>query len=473
MGNPVQSTFAGDFPAPMRCSVCGSLLERQGKKRCCHTGRVETASTIHFDSGDTSNNVPQSAVDQAVATAEPPRELPFRKKVTRNMRWLPAYAWQRVARRTPSGSVHLMIVLADHFEPSTVPDEGFWMECRPDVVRAPQDEQERRVESWCREYPLAFSTYRDHEDRPFVHTYFYPAEQYDKVLLQHLGSLCKAGWGELETHLHHGTSDPDTEENTHRQLLEFRNTLASEHGGLCYLDGTGPPRYAFVHGNYALANSAGGINCGVDSEMQVLAETGCYADLTLPPGPFYQTHVAKINSLYECSAPLSRRGAHRSGRDLEVGRRPEIFPLIIEGPLMLNFAGLGNRLIKVENGTLSTRNPPGLRRLKLWKQAAIAVKGRPDWLFIKLQCHGMDPRDREFMLGEPMRLFLRELIENAQQRSETIHFVSAREMVNIILAACDGREGNPGDYRDYRLKRFRNDSGDPKQGDAATIVIKN
>jgi len=36
-----------------------------------------------------------------------------------------------------------------------------------------------------------------------------------------------------------------------------------------------------------------------------------------------------------------------------------------------------------------------------------------------------------------------------------LHFVSAREMVNIILAACDGREGNPGDYRDYRLKPIR------------------
>ena len=27
-------------------------------------------------------------------------------------------------------------------------------------------------------------------------------------------------------------------------------------------------------------------------------------------------------------------------------------------------------------------------------------------------------------------------------------------MANIILAACDGREGNPGDYRDYRFKRI-------------------
>jgi len=27
-----------------------------------------------------------------------------------------------------------------------------------------------------------------------------------------------------------------------------------------------------------------------------------------------------------------------------------------------------------------------------------------------------------------------------------------REMVNIILAACDSRKGNPGEYRDYRFR---------------------
>jgi len=27
-------------------------------------------------------------------------------------------------------------------------------------------------------------------------------------------------------------------------------------------------------------------------------------------------------------------------------------------------------------------------------------------------------------------------------------------MTNILLAACDGRGGNPGDYRDYRFQRL-------------------
>jgi hypothetical protein len=414
---------------------------------------------------NTDHGIGQDAVQQPVVMPSPVRvEMPLRWKVSLTMRWFPDYAWQRVIRRIPRGRVHLIIAVADHFEPSIVPGDG--------SARAPYDEQERRLEHWCREYPITFDGWRDNEGRPLVHTYFYPAEQYEKGLLQRLSSLCQAGWGEIETHLHHGTKSPDTELNTRRELLKFRDLIAVEHGGLCYLDGIGTPRYAFVHGNYALANSADGRNCGVDSEIQVLSETGCYADFTLPPGPYARTHVPKVNSLYECSLPLDCRCAHHRGRDLKRGRPPGTFPLIIEGPLMLKFAPPEGRLIRLENGNLTARNPPDLHRLKLWKKAAVAVKGCPDWLFVKLQCHGMDPRDHEVMLGGAMDKFLRELIEGAPQRSETLHFVTAREMVNIILAACDGRDGNPGEYRDYRLKRRRAAPPQSLSDDAEKLVLE-
>ena len=57
------------------------------------------------------------------------------------------------------------------------------------------------------------------------------------------------------------------------------------------------------------------------------------------------------------------------------------------------------------------------------------------------------------------------------QRDEILHFVSAREMVNIMLAACDGREGNPGEYRDYRFKRLRATSPE-RTLDVASAVVK-
>ena len=58
------------------------------------------------------------------------------------------------------------------------------------------------------------------------------------------------------------------------------------------------------------------------------------------------------------------------------------------------------------------------------------------------------------LLGEPMRAFHRSLDELARDDERLqIHYVTAREMVNIVHAAEDGCEGQPGDYRDYRYQR--------------------
>jgi len=386
----------------------------------------------------------------------------LRQKFTYGARLLPNYAWQKITRRLPRGPVHLVIALADHFEPSIVPENV--------LLRAPYEEQERRLEFWCREYPRCAEAWRDHDGYPFVHTYFYPAEQYDRRLIQQLAEHCDGGWGEIEIHLHHGIPAPDTAQNTRRQLQEFRDVLASDHGCLSYVDGSGPPKYAFGHGNFALANCAGGRFCGVDDEMQILADTGCYADLTLPTASFHPAQIAKINSLYECALPLGQRAPHRRGRDLERGQSPEVFPLIVQGPVMLHFFPSRSRRVGIENGAITRRNPLSLPRLRLWKQAGISVRGRPDWLFIKLHCHSMDPTQQDAVLGDAMRNFLRELVGGAEQRGEILHFVSAREMVNIILAACDGREGNPGEYRDYRFKRIRATPSESTLGSAQTMV---
>jgi hypothetical protein len=384
------------------------------------------------------------------------------QKLAYGFRVVPCYTWQKLTRRVPQGRVHLIIALADHFELSIVPENG--------MLRAPYEEQERRLEFWCQEYPRLADAWRDSAGRPFAHTYFCPAEQYDRHLIQRLSEHCQAGWGEVEIHLHHGIPAPDSAENTRRMLVEFRDKLASDHGCLSYVNGSGSPKYAFVHGNFALANSANGRFCGVDDEMQVLADTGCYADLTLPSAPFHPAQIAKINSLYECTLPLSERAPHRLGRDLERGRSPNVFPLMVQGPLLPCFFSPGFGKAGIENGAITRRNPLSISRLRLWKRAAISVRGRPDWLFIKLHCHGMDPTQQDAVIGAPMREFLRELVEGAEQRGEILHFVSAREMVNVILAACDGREGNPSEYRDYRLQRTRTRAPELAVGDARAVV---
>ena len=342
--------------------------------------------------------------------------------------------------------MHLIISLADHFEPSNVPGHN--------AGYAPPEVQDRRVETWCRQYPVSFEAFRDSEGRQFVHTYFYPAEQYDAGRVERLAELCRTGWGEIEIHLHHGIDEPATAESTRQQLVSFRDALAFRHGCLSYEDGGGTPRYAFVHGNYALANCAGGFACGVDSEMQVLAETGCYVDMTFPASTFHAAQIAKLNALYECRLPFGERAPQRRGRALEVGRSVTRLPFIVQGAWMLDFDGFARSgRGRIENSSISHVKLPSFGRLDLWKKAAISVRRRPDWLFIKLHTHGMDPQDTETLLGRPMQEFLAALIREAPARREILHFVSAREMANIILATCDGREGDPGDFRDYRYKR--------------------
>ena len=52
----------------------------------------------------------------------------------------------------------------------------------------------------------------------------------------------------------------------------------------------------------------------------------------------------------------------------------------------------------------------------------------------------------------PCGSLLADLIDGAAERKEILHFVSAREMANIILAEPYGRVCNPGDDRDYRYQ---------------------
>jgi len=386
------------------------------------------------------------------------------KKIAYARKVLPGGTWRTLSApvREP---VHLIMAVADHFEPAIDPSGG--------QKRVPRSEQERRLEWWSREYPRAAERWRDHDVRPFVHTYFYPAEQYDEGLLDILAEHCRSGWGETEVHLHHGIPHADTAENTRRVLTEFRDRLAFRHRCLSFEEGSEQPRYCFVHGNFALANSAGGRFCGVDSEMQVLAETGCYADFTLPTGVLHPAQTAKINSLYECGGELEQAAPHRTGIDLTAGRAPRIFPLIVQGPLLTDLARSWRAFRPMfETGAITAPNPMTLERLALWKRARIHVAGRPDWLFIKLHCHSMDPTQKDAVIGGAFQQFLEALVGGAGARKETLHFVSAREMANIILAACEGKDGNPGEYRDYRYKRLRDMPAVAEKSDSLPVTVK-
>lgn len=370
----------------------------------------------------------------------------FLNKLKNNLPWLARYPLNRASAllRQDSGQPkHLIFTIADHFEPSWSRDGLL------DLNR-----QRRRLDDYHKLARKTGAAIIDADGTKFRHTNFFPAEQYDYRLLEQMAAMQAEGLGEVEIHLHHGVEKPDTAANLRKTLIEFRDRLAEKHRCLSHFGENEKPMYAFVHGNLALANSKGGRFCGVDDEMQILQETGCYADFTLPSAPD-ETQVPMLNCIYECGLPLHEKVPHRAGRRVTVaGNQPQL-PLIFTGPLVFNWT----RRIKeipvprLDDGALAENQPSDLARLKRWMSADITVENRPEWVFIKLYCHGFFDYDQSACIGEKAVRFFNEAIENGARTNDyTIHFASAREAFNMVAAAIDGKTGTPNDYRNYRLR---------------------
>ena len=271
--------------------------------------------------------------------------------------------------------------------------------------------------------------------------------------MQPIAELCLATGSEMEVHLHH---HDDTAEHM-RGTLEQGLERLSGHGMLSR-DATGTLRYGFVHGNWALDNShPEGRHCGVRNELRVLRQTGCYADFTLPSAP-ERTQTRAINSVYYARG-TDQAKSHDHGRRVRADRDPQVIHedelLLVQGPLTLNLRRRKFGLLpRIENGDLTAANPPTIERLRLWLECQVAVEGRPNWVYVKLHTHGAKPENTGMFLGEPMRAFHRALAELAVRNANIrYHYVTARELVNILHAAEAGHSGDPGQFRDFRYRR--------------------
>ena len=352
--------------------------------------------------------------------------------------WLPAWRRRHKAHEHILGVRHVMIAVCDHFEPF----HG--------VGKA---EALARVALWRREFAQLAREFRDADGQPPKHTFFYPIEQYDSDVIDALADICHVTGSETEIHLHH---DGDTAENLRQTLVEGVERIAKH--GLLSRDTRGDLRYGFVHGNWALDNShPEGRHCGVRGELRVLRDTGCYADFTLPSAP-NRTQTRTINSLYYARSTDEPK-SHDHGRRVCADRNPQRAAddelLIVQGPLALNWQRRKLGILpRIENSDLTAANPPTAERLRLWLDCRIAVEGRPNWLFIKLHTHGATPENSRMLLGEPMRAFHRALAETAAaDPTLRFHYVTARELVNILHAAEDGHSGEPGIFRDHCYRK--------------------
>ena len=375
--------------------------------------------------------------------------------------WLPAYL-RRPHPALPDGVTDILLAVCDHFEPLHDTDKAGALE---------------RLRRWRREFPPLIENFRAADGFRPRHTFFYPVEQYDPDILAALTDLCHACGGEVELHLHH---DHDTPAGFRDKLERGKADLARH--GLLAREAAGGICYGFIHGNWALCNShPEGHGCGVNSELTVLAETGCYADFTMPSAP-HGTQTRIINSLYYAQdtgnpkphdtgklVSVERRSPTRLGEEPETRRVEDRRSatlnayqlstinhqlLLVQGPLGLNWSRRKFGLLpRIENGEITGINPPRADRMKLWTRLGIQVQGQPNWRFIKLHTHGGNPRDMATLLAAPMaRFWEHALAEYNDGKKFRLHFVTARELVNVIHAAEAGHTGNPGAYRNHRYQ---------------------
>lgn len=332
----------------------------------------------------------------------------------------------------PSGPRHLLFALCDHYEP-------LW-------GNADDAKGAERVRFWHENYPRMADKFRDADGHKPRHSFFFPGEQYKPEYLEPLADLARRGYGEVEVHLHH---DGDTAESLRRQLDATLEDFAS-HGHLTR-DKDGRLRYAFIHGNWCLANArSDGRWCGVDEEIPLLFDNGCYADFTFPAAPNEcQPHI--VNQIYWPSGDFGRRRGYEEGIPARVGEVMRDRMLMIQGPLSMALRPRG-RGVRIENAALTALDPASATRARSWVSQGIHVDGRPDWVFVKLHTHGAPDGEGASLLGAGGHTLHEVLTQQYNDGTKWIlHYVTAREMYNIAMAAMDGKYGNPNAYRDHVL----------------------
>jgi hypothetical protein len=345
----------------------------------------------------------------------------------RNMHyWIGSYAGQSLQRRvwTPDENVDVFIAICDHWEPR--------------CYGASDEQALERVRRWRKDYPELIAGLHDCSGHLPKYTFFFPEDEYRPEYLDEIRPLVEAKIADVDVHLHH---HDDTPAHLFDTLSAFRDTLYYRHGLLRRNPLTGQIQYGFIHGNWALCNSRpDGKLCGVDAELTILQETGCYADFTLPSAPS-ATQTRTINSIYYARDLPGCRKSHDTGVLARVGQAaPPGHLLMIQGPLQLDWARRRWGMIpRIENADLHGGRGPNMERLKLWMQAGVHVTGRPEWRFIKLHTHGCKDDNIDTLLGAPMREFYEQLRQlHRQHPNFRYHFVSAWEMAQLVHQAESG-----------------------------------
>jgi hypothetical protein len=360
--------------------------------------------------------------------------------------WLPSYCTQILSKAfTPPISnkpVHILFCFVDHFEPG-------WNKADWHLER-------ERVDGWLEKYPDFAGELIDSDGVHPRHTWFYPPHYFREEHILKLLKLCKQGFGEIEMHLHHNRMEPfpDTSETLRKKIIDCIE-LYSQYGIFKTTVNEKPQiRYAFIHGDWALDNSRNGY-CGVNDEISILGETGCYADFTFP-AYMIESQPKMINSIYYATDDPIKPKSYDSGKMVFAGGQKQGDLIMVQGPLGFRWKGRRRFFIpSVDDGEISSNNPPSNARIDFWINRGIHVTGRPDWVIAKVFTHGAPVREHSVLLDKPiksMHAYLQKQYNDGIHYR--LHYVSARELYNIIKAAESNLEGNPGNFRDFEISKY-------------------
>jgi hypothetical protein len=336
-------------------------------------------------------------------------------KLVRNSQiWGPGYLKQRAVRmatRPKSPLKRIWMAMADHFEP-------MWL--NPDFKTA-----QSRVELWSSKWPsIAKNCRRDSAGNSPQYTFFYPQEEYDSRLIEPLAEMTRGGIADVEVHLHH---DGEGRQNFVDRINGFCKTLHENHGLLRKRNGK--LTFGFIHGNWALDNSRpDGRWCGLNDEIRILHDLGCYADFTMPSGDS-STQARIVNTIYYCAGDPEKTKSYDDGVPVRIGGSVDGDLLLIPGPLGIRWR---DRLLpRLETGELAAQNVATPYRVRRWVDLAPRIGADA---FIKLFTHGAQEDNSTALLGGELQSAFNMLAAEASRRECALYFVSAWQMYLAIDA---------------------------------------
>ncbi|MGC9158975.1 MAG: hypothetical protein ACP5FH_08285 [Terracidiphilus sp.] len=332
--------------------------------------------------------------------------------------WFGPYLRDRLRRSLrPAKPTRAWVAITDHYEPLG--------------MGASLDTALGRVARWRDRWPrIAGDAPRDAAGQTPQYSFFYPQEEYRREILEAIAEIVRLGLGDVEVHLHH---DHEQRDSFIRKVSTFCRRLTDDHGLLRQQDGR--TVFGFIHGNWALDNSRpDGRWCGLNGEIALLRDLGCYADFTMPslPSP---TQGRVVNQIYWCTSnPDNRPRSFDQGIEARTGggRRGDL--LMITGPLGVRFTG---RLMpRLETGEIAAYDLPTPARVRLWFDLAPTIG---EDLFLKLYTHGAPERNLDPLLGGGLASLFGWVAEEAARRGIEIHWATAWQMYQAANALMEGR----------------------------------